>query len=54
MFDSDLRKWRNKPYIGGFRNKKTGMEFFHAWTQTITPQDIQALVLEHFLLSIAN
>lgn len=44
IIESDLQKWKNKPYLGGFRNKKTGVEYFHARSQTVTPQDIQAMV----------
>ncbi|KAJ3350569.1 hypothetical protein HDU91_006235 [Kappamyces sp. JEL0680] len=40
---SDLRTWRNKLYLGGYRHKKSGIEYFHAYAQTTTPQDIQAV-----------
>ncbi|KAJ3322583.1 hypothetical protein HDV06_002960 [Boothiomyces sp. JEL0866] len=43
IIKSDLRKWRNKRYLGGFRNRRTGLEFFHAEAQTTTPQEIQAM-----------
>ncbi|KAI9139216.1 hypothetical protein BKA69DRAFT_1021854, partial [Paraphysoderma sedebokerense] len=31
-----------KPYMGGYKNKETGIEYFHATTQTITAQEIRA------------
>ncbi|KAJ3310841.1 hypothetical protein HDV04_004617 [Boothiomyces sp. JEL0838] len=43
IIKSDLRKWRNKKYLGGFRSRRTGVEFFHAEAQTTTPQEIQAM-----------
>ena len=42
IIHSDLKRWKNKLYMGGFRNKKTGKEYFHTATQTRTPQDAQA------------
>jgi hypothetical protein len=42
IIHSDLKKWENKRYMGGFRNKKTGKEYFHTMTQTRTAQDAQA------------
>ncbi|KAJ3344331.1 hypothetical protein HDU93_000121 [Gonapodya sp. JEL0774] len=32
---ADLSKWIEKPYLGGFRHRKTGTEFFHAAVQTV-------------------
>ncbi|KAJ3275210.1 hypothetical protein HDV01_000935 [Terramyces sp. JEL0728] len=43
IIKSDLRKWRNKKYLGGFKSRRTGAEFFHAESQTTTPQEIQAM-----------
>ncbi|KAJ3082455.1 hypothetical protein HK102_001665, partial [Quaeritorhiza haematococci] len=40
---SNLLKWYRKPYLGGFRDKHTGVEYFHAVTQTTTPQEIRAM-----------
>lgn len=40
----DLSKWYRKPYLGGYRNKITKVEYFHASTQTTTPQEKRAMV----------
>eukprot|EP00833_Pecoramyces_ruminatium_P009847 jgi/Orpsp1_1/1183879/evm.model.c7180000087086.1 len=39
----DLSKWYRKPYLGGYRNKITKVEYFHASTQTTTPQEKRAM-----------
>ncbi|ORX54713.1 hypothetical protein BCR36DRAFT_581599, partial [Piromyces finnis] len=39
----DLSKWYRKPYLGGYRNKITNVEYFHASTQTTTPQEKRAM-----------
>ncbi|KAI8922997.1 hypothetical protein BC831DRAFT_404309 [Entophlyctis helioformis] len=39
---SNLTEWFNKRYMGGFRSKRHGTEYFHAETQTLTPQEIRA------------
>ncbi|KAI9355623.1 hypothetical protein DFJ73DRAFT_824423 [Zopfochytrium polystomum] len=38
---TDLSQWYRKRYLGGFRNKKTGVEYFHAFSQTPTAQEIK-------------
>ncbi|KAJ3282379.1 hypothetical protein HK104_010918 [Borealophlyctis nickersoniae] len=40
---SRLEEWYRKKYLGGFRSRKTGVEYFHAETQTPTPQEIKAM-----------
>lgn len=42
---------RNKAFFGGFRNKNTGTEFHHAFTQTVTAWDVRAQVYNGFALS---
>ncbi|KAI8834000.1 hypothetical protein BJ741DRAFT_550779 [Chytriomyces cf. hyalinus JEL632] len=37
----DLSQWYKKRYMGGFTNKQTGQVFFHAQTNTTTPQEIK-------------
>ncbi|KAJ3218262.1 hypothetical protein HDU67_006235 [Dinochytrium kinnereticum] len=39
---SDVSKWYRKTYMGGFRNRQTGVEYFNASSQTPTPQEIKA------------
>ncbi|KAJ3009942.1 hypothetical protein HKX48_007659, partial [Thoreauomyces humboldtii] len=39
---SRLDEWERKRYRGGFRDRRTDIEYFHADTQTPTPQDIKA------------
>jgi len=39
----DLSKSYRKPYLGGYRNKITKIEYFHASTQTTTPQEKRAM-----------
>ncbi|KAJ3005949.1 hypothetical protein HKX48_000378, partial [Thoreauomyces humboldtii] len=39
---SRLDEWERKRYRGGFRDRRTDTEYFHADTQTPTPQDIKA------------
>ncbi|KAJ3115375.1 hypothetical protein HDU96_000744 [Phlyctochytrium bullatum] len=39
---SDISTWKSKPYLGGFRNRQTGVEYFHAFSQTPTPQELKA------------
>lgn len=36
-----------KPFVGGFRHKKTGVEYHHAFTQTWVPKEpkVRGLVL---------
>ncbi|KAJ1340394.1 hypothetical protein BSLG_004987 [Batrachochytrium salamandrivorans] len=36
---SNLSQWVGKRYLGGFRHKTHGTEYFHAETQTPTPQE---------------
>ena len=38
---SNLRQWFNKSYLGGFKHKQNGMEYFHAETQTLTAQELR-------------
>ncbi|KAJ3043905.1 hypothetical protein HDV00_003944 [Rhizophlyctis rosea] len=38
-----LEKWYRKRYIGGFRNRQNGVEYFHAETQTPTPMELKAM-----------
>lgn len=44
LIKSDLSSWVNKKYLGGYKQKQNGMEFFHAIAQTITPQELQIQV----------
>ncbi|KAJ3184315.1 hypothetical protein HDU87_005163 [Geranomyces variabilis] len=39
---SRLDQWHRKRYWGGFRDRRTDVEYFHADTQTPTPQEIKA------------
>ncbi|KAI9014627.1 hypothetical protein BC832DRAFT_545979 [Gaertneriomyces semiglobifer] len=39
---SRLDQWYWKQYLGGYRDRRSGIEFFHASTQTPTPQEIRA------------
>ncbi|KAJ3157147.1 hypothetical protein HDU89_002558 [Geranomyces variabilis] len=39
---SRLDQWHRKRYRGGFRDRRTDVEYFHADTQTPTPQEIKA------------
>ncbi|KAJ3192659.1 hypothetical protein HK101_006179, partial [Irineochytrium annulatum] len=39
---SDISTWYHKKYVGGFRHKETGVEYFNASSQTPTPQEIKA------------
>ncbi|RKO90243.1 hypothetical protein BDK51DRAFT_33440 [Blyttiomyces helicus] len=43
VIKSNLNSWFRKKYIGGFRHRKSKTEYFHASTQTPTPQEIKAL-----------
>ena len=43
--NADFSKWYRKPYLGGYRNKITKVEYFHASTQTTTPQEKRAMVI---------
>ena len=46
---SNLRTWHNKRYMGGWKHKQHGTEYFHAVTQTTTPQEIRAQrIVERF------
>ncbi|KAJ1566201.1 hypothetical protein HK405_010784, partial [Cladochytrium tenue] len=38
---ADLSKWFRKMYLGGFRDKRTGIEYFHAFSQTPTAQELK-------------
>ncbi|KAJ1548881.1 hypothetical protein HK405_013530 [Cladochytrium tenue] len=38
---ADLSKWFRKMYLGGFRDKRTGVEYFHAFSQTPTAQELK-------------
>ncbi|KAJ3417499.1 hypothetical protein HDV05_003363 [Chytridiales sp. JEL 0842] len=40
---SDLNQWLRKRYMGGYRDKRSGVEYFHACSQTPTPQEIRDL-----------
>lgn len=40
-----MATWKNKPYLGGYRNKYLKKEYFHAFTQTTTAQEIKYMVL---------
>lgn len=41
---SNLKTWFRKQYLGGYRHKENGVEFFHATTQTTTAQELHAQV----------
>ncbi|KAI8811506.1 hypothetical protein BJ742DRAFT_119498 [Cladochytrium replicatum] len=41
--ESAFDTWFNKLYLGGYRVRETQREFYHATTQTITPQEIRAM-----------
>ncbi|KAJ8323620.1 hypothetical protein QVD99_007212 [Batrachochytrium dendrobatidis] len=41
LVKSNLSQWFGKRYLGGYRDKKRGTEYFHAETQTLTPQQLQ-------------
>lgn len=41
---SRLDEWHRKKYLGGYRDRRTQVEYFHAQTQTTTPQEIRAQV----------
>jgi hypothetical protein len=44
VIQSDLTTWKNKAYLGGYKNKKLNKEFFHAFAQTTTAQEIKFIV----------
>lgn len=44
IINSDLTKWSGKKYMGGYKDKRTNTEYFHAITQTITAHEIRAAV----------
>lgn len=44
LIKSNLYTWYNKPYMGGFKDAKKSIEFFHAVTQTPTAQEKKAKV----------
>ena len=51
LIQSNLEGWYQKPYMGGYKHKQTGGEYFHAATQTVTAQEKQAMVrVFHFAL----
>ncbi|KAI8854234.1 hypothetical protein BC829DRAFT_439341 [Chytridium lagenaria] len=40
---SDISTWLRKPFLGGYRNRETGIEYFNATSQTPTPQEVKAM-----------
>jgi hypothetical protein len=48
----DIQLYQRK-YIGGYKNKNSGVEYYHCTTQTITPHELKALVCPFIIFNHA-